>query len=172
MDKSEKRDTLQKEIKFELCKGIEGSDGNCFKNASMRLATGSDEISIETDMSFQRIKHIKPIRDFYLLSKVLTKLGPYENSSDKTEITVDKILSLPVGDIKILSEKYQDFNFGIIRNGTNLSTPSEEFYREAAIIAYYFHWSFSEIKELSPIMRKKWILEIEKLNESKQSKKK
>lgn len=49
--------------------------------------------------------------------------------------------------------------------------PPEQLYREAAFIAYYFHWSLDEIMGMPHGERKKWCEEIsainKKLNEEK-----
>ncbi len=42
--------------------------------------------------------------------------------------------------------------------------PVDQIYREAAFIAYYFHWSLKEILELEHDQRRRWCEEISRIN--------
>jgi len=42
--------------------------------------------------------------------------------------------------------------------------PLTELYEEMAFIAYYFHWSWTEVMELPHAERRRWCEEISKIN--------
>ncbi len=42
--------------------------------------------------------------------------------------------------------------------------PLDKIYQEAAFIAYYFHWSHSEIMSMEHRERRKWCEEISRIN--------
>jgi hypothetical protein len=42
--------------------------------------------------------------------------------------------------------------------------PVKELYEEMAFIAYYFHWSWTEVMELPHAERRRWCEEISKIN--------
>jgi hypothetical protein len=45
-----------------------------------------------------------------------------------------------------------------------LSCPLEEIYREAAYIAYHFHWAHDEIMDMEHPERRRWVKEIAAIN--------
>ena len=42
--------------------------------------------------------------------------------------------------------------------------PLKELYEEMAFIAYYFHWSWTEVMQLPHAERRRWCEEISKIN--------
>ncbi|WP_313934814.1 MULTISPECIES: DUF6760 family protein [unclassified Nostoc] len=46
-----------------------------------------------------------------------------------------------------------------------MSYPSERLYEEVAFVAYHFHWSQDDILNLEHGTRKRWIAEINKINQ-------
>ena len=42
--------------------------------------------------------------------------------------------------------------------------PEDKLYEEIAFIAYYFHWSYSDILDMEHAERKRWCNEITKIN--------
>ena len=55
---------------------------------------------------------------------------------------------------------------GDIDAGGMMCCPPGQLYREAAFIAYYFHWSHDEIMEMPHGERKKWCEEISAINKT------
>lgn len=45
-----------------------------------------------------------------------------------------------------------------------IGCPLDQLYKEAAFIAYYFHWEHDEIMEMPHAVRKKWCEEISRIN--------
>ncbi|WP_322745578.1 DUF6760 family protein [Plectonema radiosum] len=50
-------------------------------------------------------------------------------------------------------------------SGGVTSYPSETLYEEVAFIAYHFHWSQNDILNLEHTTRKRWVAEINKINQ-------
>jgi hypothetical protein len=42
--------------------------------------------------------------------------------------------------------------------------PSEALYEEVAFIAYYLHWSHTQIMSLDHAERRRWVAEVSKIN--------
>ncbi|WP_339378735.1 DUF6760 family protein [Calothrix sp. NIES-2100] len=49
-----------------------------------------------------------------------------------------------------------------------MSYPSNKLYEEVAFVAYHFHWSQDDILNLEHSTRKRWIAEINKINQQLQ----
>ena len=54
----------------------------------------------------------------------------------------------------------------ICRTGGSISRPPEEIYREAADIAYYFHWSKQELQEMNGKERQVWLKQINRIHQA------
>ncbi|WP_313932037.1 MULTISPECIES: DUF6760 family protein [Nostoc] len=50
-----------------------------------------------------------------------------------------------------------------------MSYPSDRLYEEVAFVAYHFHWSQNDILNLEHRTRKRWIAEINKINQQLQN---
>jgi hypothetical protein len=48
--------------------------------------------------------------------------------------------------------------------GGALSYPSEQLFQEVAYLAYYFHWSHSEIMDFDHFERLRWVSELARIN--------
>ena len=67
---------FQTQFEFTLPMGFIGSDGQLYKNGTMRLATALDEIQVLSDM---RTRNNDAYVVILLLSRVITQLGPETN---------------------------------------------------------------------------------------------
>jgi hypothetical protein len=54
----------------------------------------------------------------------------------------------------------------ICRTGGSISRPPEEIYREAADIAYYFHWGRQELAEMNGKERQVWLKQINRIHQA------
>ncbi|WP_410500734.1 DUF6760 family protein [Chroococcidiopsis sp. SAG 2025] len=54
---------------------------------------------------------------------------------------------------------------GVCFSGGVLSYPSAQLYEEVAFIAFHFHWSQAEILNLDHTIRKRWVNEINQINQ-------
>ena len=89
------------EFEFELPMGFIASDGQLYKNGTMRLATALDEIQVLSDM---RARNNDAYVVILLLSRVITQLGP------ETNITASVIENLFAADLTYLQEFYRTIN--------------------------------------------------------------
>ena len=56
----------------------------------------------------------------------------------------------------------------IRRTGGSISRPPEEIYREAADIAYYFHWGREELAGMNGKERQVWLKQINRIHQAQQ----
>lgn len=94
---------LQTEFDFELPRGLVDKRGNVHRNGRMRLATARDELLPLND---ERVRHNPAYLTVILLSRVLTKLGTYEEE----DITVSTIENLFATDLAFLQDLYRRVN--------------------------------------------------------------
>ena len=92
---------FQTEYEFTLPMGYIASDGQLYKNGTMRLATALDEIQVLSDM---RARNNDAYVVILLLSRVITQLGP------ETNITASVIENLFAADLTYLQEFYRSIN--------------------------------------------------------------
>ena len=92
---------FQTEFEFTLPMGFIASDGQLYKNGTMRLATALDEIQVLSDM---RTRNNDAYVVILLLSRVITQLGP------ETNITASVIENLFAADLTYLQEFYRTIN--------------------------------------------------------------
>ncbi|MEH1857738.1 MAG: DUF6760 family protein [Nostoc sp.] len=50
-------------------------------------------------------------------------------------------------------------------SGGVVGYPSEQMHEEVACIAYYFHWSLTDILDLEHQSRRRWVTEISKIKQ-------
>lgn len=93
--------TFQTEFEFTLPMGYIGSDGQLYKNGTMRLATALDEITVLSDM---RARSNDAYVVILLLSRVITKLG------NESNISAAVIENLFAADLTYLQEFYRTIN--------------------------------------------------------------
>jgi hypothetical protein len=55
---------------------------------------------------------------------------------------------------------------GTDSRGGIVGYPSDRLYEEVAFIAYHFHWSQADLLNLDHLSRKRWINEINKINQN------
>ena len=72
---------FQTEFSFTLPMGYIGSDGQLYKNGTMRLATAMDEIQVLSDM---RTRNNDAYVVILLLSRVINQIGPETNITAST----------------------------------------------------------------------------------------
>jgi len=94
---------LQTEFDFELPRGLVDKRGNAHRNGRMRLATARDELLPLND---ERVRHNPAYLTVILLSRVITKLGTYEED----DITVSTIENLFATDLAFLQDLYRRVN--------------------------------------------------------------
>ncbi len=94
---------LQTEFDFELPRGLVDKRGNVHRNGRMRLATARDELLPLND---ERVRHNPAYLTVILLSRVITKLGTYEED----DITVSTIENLFATDLAFLQDLYRRVN--------------------------------------------------------------
>ncbi len=94
---------LQTEFDFELPRGLVDKRGNVHRNGRMRLATARDELLPLND---ERVRHNPAYLTVILLSRVVTKLGTYEDE----DITVSSIENLFATDLAFLQDLYRRVN--------------------------------------------------------------
>jgi hypothetical protein len=58
----------------------------------------------------------------------------------------------------------QDLRGGGGADGGALGYPPEQLFQEVAYLAYYFHWSHSEIMDMNHIERLRWVNELARIN--------
>ena len=92
---------FQTEFEFTMPMGFVASDGQLYKNGTMRLATALDEIQVLSDM---RTRNNDAYVVILLLSRVITQLGP------ETNITASVIENLFAADLTYLQEFYRTIN--------------------------------------------------------------
>jgi hypothetical protein len=93
--------TFQTEFEFTLPMGYVGSDGQLYKDGTMRLATALDEITVLSDM---RARSNDAYVVILLLSRVITRLGNEKN------INASVIENLFAADLTYLQEFYRTIN--------------------------------------------------------------
>jgi len=94
---------LQTEFDFELPRGLVDKRGNVHRNGRMRLATARDELLPLND---ERVRHNPAYLTVILLSRVISKLGTYEEE----DITVSTIENLFATDLAFLQDLYRRVN--------------------------------------------------------------
>ena len=57
-----------------------------------------------------------------------------------------------------------DLSTGDIHTGGMSRCPLDQLYKEAAFIAYYFHWDHDRIMEMPHAQRRVWCEEISRIN--------
>jgi len=58
----------------------------------------------------------------------------------------------------------QDLRGGGGTGGGALSYPPEQLFQEVAYLAYYFHWSHSEMMDMTHTERLRWVTELARIN--------
>lgn len=94
---------LQTEFDFELPRGLVDKRGNVHRTGRMRLATARDELLPLND---ERVRHNPAYLTVILLSRVVTKLGTWEED----DITVSTIENLFATDLAFLQDLYRRVN--------------------------------------------------------------
>ena len=147
---------FQTEFEFTLPMGFIGSDGQLYKNGTMRLATAMDEIQVLSDM---RTRNNDAYVVILLLSRVITQLGP------ETNITASTIENLFAADLTYLQEFYRTINESGTTKRKVIGYPPDQIRKEVAYIAYFFHWQPDEILSMDHRSRLEWVKEIADINQ-------